>query len=47
LVSYQALGFVLGAMSMVASAIILLIAKDPTGGLRDGEETKIHKVPSS
>jgi DHA1 family inner membrane transport protein len=38
--SYQALGFVLGAMSIVASATILLIAKDPTRGLR--EETKIQ-----
>jgi DHA1 family multidrug resistance protein-like MFS transporter len=28
--SYQALGFVLGGMSMVASAIILFLAKDPT-----------------
>ena len=30
LASYQALGFALGAMSIIASAIILLIAKDPT-----------------
>lgn len=30
--SYQAVGFVLGAMSIVASAIILFIAKDPTRG---------------
>ncbi len=40
--SYQALGFVLGAMSIVASAIILLIAKDPTRGMRKGEKTKIQ-----
>jgi DHA1 family inner membrane transport protein len=41
--SYQALGFVLGAMSIVASAIILLIAKDTTRGMREGEKTKIAR----
>jgi YNFM family putative membrane transporter len=41
-VSYQALGFVLGTMSMVASAIILLMAKDPTRRFQEGGETKIQ-----
>lgn len=40
--SYQALGFMLGAMSVVASVIILSIAKDPTRGMREGEKTKIQ-----
>jgi DHA1 family inner membrane transport protein len=40
--SYQALGFVLGIMSIVASAIILFIAKDPTRRLQEGEKTKIQ-----
>ena len=40
--SYQALGLVLGAMSIIASAIILLIAKDPTRRLQEGEESKIR-----
>jgi YNFM family putative membrane transporter len=37
LASYPTLGFVLGGMSMVASAIILFIAKDPTRRTRDVE----------
>jgi predicted MFS family arabinose efflux permease len=40
--SYPALGLVLGAMSIIASAIILLMAKDPNRGLRDRAETKIQ-----
>jgi hypothetical protein len=35
------LGFVLGGMSMVASAIILFLAKDPTRRIRIGEKSKI------
>lgn len=41
--SYQALGFVLGAMSIIASAIILFIAKDPTRVMREEEKTKIAR----
>jgi predicted MFS family arabinose efflux permease len=41
LASYSALGFVLGGMSMVASAIILFLAKDPTRSIRMGEKSKI------
>jgi MFS family permease len=39
--SYQALGFVLGALSIVASAIVLLIAREPTKQLQQGEENAI------
>lgn len=38
--SYPILGLMLGAMSIVASAIILFIAKDPTRGMREGEKPK-------
>jgi MFS family permease len=37
--SYQALGFVLGAMSIVASAIILFVADEPTKRLQVEENT--------
>jgi predicted MFS family arabinose efflux permease len=41
LASYPDLGCVLGGMSMVASAIILFLTKDPTRGMREGEKFKI------
>jgi len=39
--SYQALGFVLGAMSIVAFAIVLLVSKEPTKRLQVEEENSI------
>jgi predicted MFS family arabinose efflux permease len=41
LASYPALGFVLGSMSLVASAIIFFLVKDPTRRIRIGEKSKI------
>ena len=41
LASYPTLGFVLGGMSMVAFAIILFLAKDPTRSIQMGEKSKI------
>jgi len=39
--SYQALGFMLGAMSIVAFAIVLLVSKEPTKRLQLEEENSI------
>ena len=39
--SYQALGFMLGAMSIVAFAIVLLVSKEPTKRLQVEEENSL------